>query len=710
MEIDGFKMEMFSALSDRVFEKDRKAMMTTSTKLDWLRSQIIGQNVEFSTPFGKRLLTYADHTASGRSLQFIENFIMEMVLPVYGNTHTDDSFVGSMTGKITEEAQKYVKACMGGTEDDALLFCGTGATGAIKKLQEVIGIAVPPLMRDHILAGLNTEHRWVVFVGPYEHHSNLLSWRRSMAEVVEIPLSETGMVDILSLRSALENPIYKNRPKLGSFSAGSNVTGILSGTRKIARLLHAHGAFACFDFAACAPYVTIDMRSGQEDGYDAIFVSPHKFMGGPSTPGVLLMSKDLYLLKGGPPSTCGGGTVDFVNFNEEKTIYHEDIEHREDAGTPAIVQKIRTALVFCVKEFLTAEFISARESFFIEKALTRLGANPNIDIYGSTTAKRIAILSFGIRPSLDIPPKVEQQSESDEDFEGDSPKLNIQSELSPQLSPEQPQLRWKSKVSRANTAGQLIHNVKCMNIFAINPFKQSTLSVGRPSLRLQFSTETKSPKHEAAIPPSKVESKAQDKVLSGRFIVKLLNDLFGIQARGGCSCAATYGHSLIGIDSETSLAFREGIRKGYAAVKPGWARLSFGYYITHQEFEFILSAIEFIAEYGARFLPLYDLDWTSGDWSFKQNNQEVRDMIANAEKKGFSEKKHLVWNKSPQSSGPALFTTLNVPSSPATDEHNSRLMTDYLQVAKHLADSLPQRGPDREIPSDLDPSLIYFMT
>ncbi|CAM6091979.1 unnamed protein product [Calypogeia fissa] len=712
MHIEGFKMEMFSALPEHYLEKDKvqdkTAMNSSAARLDWVRSQIIGQHVEFGTPFGKRLISYCDHTASGRSLQFVENFIIDTVLPVYGNTHTDDSFVGSMTGNIMEEAQKYVKACLGGTADDALLFCGSGSTAAIKKLQEVMGIVVPSIFREHIRAVLPNVHRWVVFVGPYEHHSNLLSWRQSLAEVVEIPLSENGLVDISSLKAALENPAYRGRPKLGSFSAASNVTGILSGTRKIARLLHAHGAFACFDFAACAPYVKIDMRSGQEDGYDAIFISPHKFMGGPGTSGLLLMSKDLYLLKDGPPSTCGGGTVDFVNFDEEKTIYHDEIEHREDAGTPPIVQKIRTALVFCVKEFLTAELIASRESFFIEKAMARLGANPCIDIYGPTTVKRIAVLSFGIRPFLDVPGQIESRSDS-ENFPANWPDNN--SEITPSL--DQPQLQWKPKIHKDSTSTPLpsnpIHKKKGTNVFAMHPLKKTILGVARSPLRLQLYRESKSVTEE---PPAPIVEQTQDKYLSGRFIVKLLNDLFGIQARGGCSCAATYGHSLLAVDTQQSLAFREEIRKGYSAVKPGWARLSFGYYISHNEFDFILSAIEFIAEYGPRFLQLYDLNWRTGDWNFKQPSQEIQDLIADAEKTVFGDQKRLVWTKSPNFSGPSLFassTPVDMPAS-LTEEYKSRLITNYCKVAKYLADRLPKHSPPREIPTEIDPSTITFLT
>ena len=220
-------------------------------KVAWLRSQLIGKDVEFDTPFGRRVLTYADQTASGRGLRYIEDYIVNEVLPFYGNTHTEDSHVGSKTTRLVHKAARYVKRCMGAGAGDALLFCGAGTTAAIKRLQEVMGVAVPSAdLRERLAAQLRTEERWVVFVGPYEHHSNLLSWRRSLAEVVEIGVDAEGLVDVAALRRALASPEYADRPMLGSFSACSNVTGVMTDTRQLARVLHEHGAFACFDFAA----------------------------------------------------------------------------------------------------------------------------------------------------------------------------------------------------------------------------------------------------------------------------------------------------------------------------------------------------------------------------------------------------------------------------------------------------------------------------
>ncbi|RZC44245.1 hypothetical protein C5167_037202 [Papaver somniferum] len=231
-------------------------------KLRWLRSQVIGDDLQIGTPFGKRKLVYADHTASGRCLHYIEHYIIQNVLPFYGNTHTSDSYVGRKTSKMVQEATEYVKKCLGGSLDDALLFCGSGTTAAIKRLQEVMGIWVPSILRDRIIQSqvIKNEERWVVFVGPYEHHSNILSWRQSIAEVIEIRLDDDGLVGMESLKIQLERFKCENRPMLGSFSACSNVTGIVVDTRAIACLLHSYGAFACFDFAARCFQKNKDLR------------------------------------------------------------------------------------------------------------------------------------------------------------------------------------------------------------------------------------------------------------------------------------------------------------------------------------------------------------------------------------------------------------------------------------------------------------------
>ncbi|CAN1342763.1 Probable cysteine desulfurase [Linum perenne] len=563
---------------------DKGVLKTTSSqkRLAWVHSQIIGHDSEFDSPFGKRRITYADHTASGRSLHYIENFIISDVLPHYGNTHTCDSYVGRRTTKMTEEAAAYIKGCLGGGEEDAILFCGSGSTAAIKRLQEVMGISVPSILRERCLKKcLTEEERWVVFVGPYEHHSNLLSWRQSLAEVVEIGLDGDGLLDMEALRRELQSGKFANRPILGSFSACSNVTGIHSDTREIAELLHRHGGFACFDFAA---------RSGAYDGYDAIFLSPHKFLGGPGTPGILLMSKALYRLGSSPPSTCGGGTVDYVNgFNEQDTLYMEEIESREKGGTPPIIETIRAALAFWIKEYITYPVIQTQEEMFIERALKRLLPNKNIMVLGNTEAKkRQAILSF-----LILSTSVQEEG-----------SLDI----------------W------AETGNM----------------------VGKP--------------------------------LHGPFVAVLLNDLFGIQARGGCACAGPYGHRLLGVDEATSLEIRTSIQKGYVGSKPGWARISFPYYMSEEEFEFILAAVEFLAIYGQRFLHLYRFNFRQGCWTLDKG--AVQELVKKLATKGnrYRVKRLEIISK----------------------------FSSYLEIARNIATLLPKFPFEQEIPKDLDRDILHF--
>ncbi|OQU78877.1 uncharacterized protein LOC8084748 [Sorghum bicolor] len=583
---------------------------TGEEKVEWLRSQLIGSDVEFDTPFGRRALTYADQTASGRSLRYIEDYLVKEVLPFYGNTHTEDSHVGSKTTRLVHKASRYVKRCMGAAgPGDAMLFCGAGTTAAIKRLQEVMGIAVPSVeLRARVAAQLRAEERWVVFVGPYEHHSNLLSWRRSLAEVVEIGVDEDGLVDVAALRRALASPEFADRPMLGSFSACSNVTGIVTDTRRIARVLHEHGAFACFDFAASGPYVKIDMKSGEIDGYDAVFLSPHKFVGGPGTPGILVMNKALYRLNSQPPSTCGGGTVAYVNgFNEEDTLYYYDIEEREDAGTPPILQKIRASLAFWVKEYIGYDMMSLREKVYSEMAMKRLVSNPNIRVLGNTDVERLPIFSFLIYPPVTNNPLPEAAAAAD-----DEPG-----------------------------------------------FKRLPLH--------------------------------------GRFVTRLLNDLFGIQARGGCACAGSYGHTLLNINNDLSLRIRSAILEGYSGLKPGWTRLSFAYYLSKEEFNFILAAIEFIALYGHRFIPLYKFDWITGDWTFQKQAIKYHMM---KEELALATGLHLL----AENDQPKVLNKLVKRPGVNHDKFES-----YLEHAEKIALSLPDIGQQTvSIPRGVDPDLVLF--
>ena len=536
---------------------------TISVSPAWIRSQLIGANSSIQTPFGTRALTYADYVASGRSLEFIERVIRERVLPFYANTHTEDSFTGAHTTHLAHEAAEYIKAQVG-ARNYKIVFAGSGSTAAIKRIQDILGLSVPSNRRAAILETMLIADRPVVFVGPYEHHSNEVSWRESLAEVVEIPLCPRGLIDLDALHAALTDSRFAGRPKIGSFSAASNVTGILSDTRSVARLLHAQGAFAFFDFAASAPYVKIDMKPGKLDGYDAIFISPHKFVGGPGTPGILVFNPILYSLS--TPSTAGGGTVTYVSSSEHH--FTADIEAREDAGTPAITQKIRAALAFWVKNALGVETIEKQEKHFIRTAIKRLGEHPKLELLGNLETPRLAILSFLVR----------------------------------------------------TTDGGYLHP---------------------------------------------------------RFVVRLLNDLFGIQSRGGCACAGPYGHRLLEIDDAHSHGYRDAVLNGFEGIKPGWTRLNFNSFISEDEFEFLLTALEFIADYGERFVQLYDFDWHSGAW------------------------KHTL-DTAPK----GLFANLE-PELIQTESQETPNYAKYLEFAHELAATLEIKA-SRPIPKEVNSELVFF--
>ncbi len=280
--------------------------------IETIRTSVIGADTAVLTPFGLRRVTYADYTASGRSLSFIENFIRENVLPLYANTHTETSGTGRQTTRFREDARDIIRDSVGGTrEEHAVIFAGSGSTGAIDRLINVLGLRVPVELDERygLTGRIPADQRPVVFVGPYEHHSNELPWRESIADVVEIGEDSDGAINLAELERRLLQ--YQGRPlRIGSFSAASNVTGIISDTSAISAMLHRYGALSFWDFAASAPYVGIEMRSPGihgDDYKDAVFLSPHKFIGGPGTPGVLVVRKNLLLNR--VPSIPGGGTV-----------------------------------------------------------------------------------------------------------------------------------------------------------------------------------------------------------------------------------------------------------------------------------------------------------------------------------------------------------------------------------------------------------------
>ncbi|MBN1272047.1 MAG: aminotransferase class V-fold PLP-dependent enzyme [Candidatus Aminicenantes bacterium] len=494
--------------------------MDKTYNLVTLRETICGNGILYKTPFGRRHLLYADYTASGRGSSIIEDKMAD-ILKSYANTHTEDDYTGKYSSILLKKAEEKIKSHVNAGPGGKIIATGSGTTGALKKLQEILGVTIPPAAKEDLFRMVSSScpemrKEWdnrlpVVFIGPYEHHTNELMWREALVHVEVIPFDSRGRLDLAVLEERLSDVKYKNRRKMGSFSAGSNITGIRTPVYDVARICHRHHSLVFFDFAAVAPYVEIDMNRDKECFFDAIFFSPHKFLGGPGTSGILVFNEKIYR-KDLSPTTAGGGTVTFVGFSDHD--FCEDIETREKAGTPPILQTIKAGLVLDLKEKIGVKKIEQVEAEHTKYFLENLSKIQNLDLVGDISSRgRVSIVSFNI--------------------------------------------------------------------------------------------------------------KHKDRILHPKFVTRLMNDLFGLQSRAGCSCAGPYGHVLLGIDEKQSQELRSCILNGYEGLKPGWVRVNIHYTLSKEDINFLIDVIAFIARAGHLFLKKYVFNKKTGEWRFLDFKEDM---------------------------------------------------------------------------------------
>ncbi|MEQ9104577.1 MAG: aminotransferase class V-fold PLP-dependent enzyme [Rhodothermales bacterium] len=436
------------------------------------RENTIGMDATFDSPYGTQRVVYADWIASGRLYRPIEQRLSEIMGPWVGNTHTETSITGTSMTLAYHEARAIIKRHVNAGPGDVIIASGSGMTGVINKMLRILGLRVPEKVQDCL--SIPVERRPVVFLTHMEHHSNQTTWLESLADVVVLDPDHDGRCATQHLRREIVK--YADRPLIGSFTACSNVTGVRTPYHELARIMHEHGGLAFVDFAANAPYEPMDMHPEDPmESLDAIFFSPHKFLGGPGSPGIVVF--DARLDSNRVPDHPGGGTVNWTNPWGEHTFI-SDIEDREDGGTPPFLQTIKAALAIRLKEAMDPEKIMMREHELLEMAFPRMRAIPGLHLLADAIEDRLGVLSFYV----------------------DNVHYNL--------------------------------------------------------------------------------------------IVKLLNDRFGVQVRGGCSCAGTYGHFLLHVDKSTSHAITERIDRGDMSLKPGWVRLSLHPTMTNEELEHVLSALE----------------------------------------------------------------------------------------------------------------------
>ncbi len=456
-----------------ILTKAKPANSTLEQYFEPFRRSIIGTEQDFITPFGKQPIVYADWTASGRLYRPIEEHLAYEIGPYVGNTHTETTVTGSTMTQAYHVAKALIKQHIGAAPKDVLISSNSGMTGVVNKFQRILGLKVHEKHRAHI--DVPEQERPVVFVTHMEHHSNQTSWLETLAQVEIIRPTPEGLVDLDDLRRLLEKYRHR-RTKIAAVTSCSNVSGVFTPYYEIAEIMHQHGGWCFVDFACSAPYIDINMRPENSlQHLDAIYFSPHKFLGGPGTTGILVFDPKLYDNR--VPDNPGGGTVDWTNpWGGHK--YIDEIEAREDGGTPAFLQTLKVALCFQLKAEMGVSNILHREEEMLERIWPRLDQLPKLHILAGHLRQRLGVISFYI--------------------EG----------------------------------------------------------------------------------------------LHYNLAVKLLNDRFGVQMRGGCSCAGTYGHYLLEVSPGYSRMITEEISHGNLSHKPGWVRMSIHPTMTDAELDYILDAVE----------------------------------------------------------------------------------------------------------------------
>ncbi|MEX2115283.1 MAG: aminotransferase class V-fold PLP-dependent enzyme [Bacteroidota bacterium] len=490
-----------------IFNADRKQERLENV-FERFRRNIVGHNQKFRTPYGEQRILYADWTASGRLYLPIERAMMETFGPFVGNTHSESNVTGTTMTQAYHRANAIIKKHVNASPDDVLLNVGFGMTAAINKLQRILGLKIPERFEKKI--ALKDKDRPVVFVTHMEHHSNQTTWQETVADVVVIRQTGEGLVDLDDLRQLLKK--HKSRKlKIGSFSACSNVTGIELPVHTLARVMHEHGGVCFVDYAASAPYVPINMHPADpKEKLDAIIFSPHKFLGGPGSSGVLIFDSHLYHLKS--PDQPGGGTVLWTN-PWGKHRFKPEIEEREDGGTPGFLQAIKAALTIQLKEEMGTELMRKREEELVAKIFEGLTGIPGLIVLADNIRKRLGMISFYF---------------------------------------------------------EHIHY---------------------------------------------------------NLIVRLLNDRFGIQMRGGCSCAGTYGHYLLHVDKYTSKRITDKINHGDMSTKPGWVRMSIHPTTTDAEVVTIIGALREIGKKAKEWESDYQYDARLNEFRHKNDLHTIASPI-----------------------------------------------------------------------------------